>query len=238
MPKKPKWNEKPCPACKEPCSVEAIVCPHCRTVFTQAQIDERKRAQKSENKVAGFGCLGLIAVVFLIGMCSGSEGEGEATGKASAASATGDAKADAIALYKSVTATAAPCDAASSAMADTMQRGDLVPAYRAADQAESACLGTGSEIRKLEVPESITGEHRKTLEGALEACDTAYVMKWAGARKLKDIVNGDAKPSDMVELEDTTNQFQRGQMLCVGGLVAAATALGATSDDLGISPEE
>jgi hypothetical protein len=63
-------------------------------------------------------------------------------------------------------------------------------------------------------------------------------MKWAGARKLKAIIDGDNRPSDLAELQDTTDQMQRAQLLCVGGLVSVATALGATEKDLGIDTKK
>lgn len=73
MPRKAKSGEQPCPACKEPCSVDAIICPQCRTSFTQDQIDERKKAESDKNKAGLWGCGGLIVIVLLIGMCSGSK---------------------------------------------------------------------------------------------------------------------------------------------------------------------
>lgn len=244
MASKAKKGEALCPQCKQPSAVGSVLCPHCGVTFTQAQIDARQQAdsyastiQKGDKKNGLIGCAAVIVGVLLLGTCmdGGDKEAGDAANPV--ATKTGDPKRDVIALYKSVLSITATCDAAGSAMAKVMQRGDLVPAYRAADETENACLGTGSEIRKIEVPESITGEHRKTLEDALEACDTAYVMKWAGARKLKDVVNGDAKPSDVVELEDMASQFQRGQMLCIAGLAAAATSLGATAADLGIEDQ-
>jgi len=236
-----KKGEALCPHCKQPSSTKSVICPHCGATFTQAEIDARRQAEsyssavsKDEKKAGLIGCAAVVVAILALATCIGGDGNSGANGTKNAASQTGDPKRDMIALYDSVKSIVTPCDAAASRMADAMQRGDLVPAYRAADLAEDACLGTSSEIRKLDVPESVTGEHRKALKDALEACDTAYVMKWSWARKVKNIVNGDAKPSDVVELEDMTKLIQRGQMLCVGGIVSAATALGATSVELGI----
>lgn len=79
MPKKPKWNEQACPACKEPAAADATICPHCRTVFTSEQIEARKKTHASITKAGGFGCLGIIAILFLISMCSGPEEDGRGT---------------------------------------------------------------------------------------------------------------------------------------------------------------
>lgn len=212
--------------------------------FTQAQIEARKAADayavptpKDDKKAMTVGCIGLVVAILLLATCiGGSDKAGEkAPNGGDGPAPAADAKADAIATYKAVISATSSCDAASSSMASVLQGGDLVAAYRAAERAESACLGTGSEIRDIDVPESVTGEHRSSLKNALEACDTAYVMKWSGARKLKDIIDGDGSPSALADLQETTETMQQGQLLCVGGLVSVATALGATEADLGLS---
>jgi hypothetical protein len=221
-----------------------VVCPNCHLTFTQAQIDARKQAgeyagsvDKGDKKAMTVGCIGIVAVILLLATCIG-RGDEKGTSAASGSSkpaATGDPKRDAIATYKALLSATAGCDAATATMADVMQSGDLVQAYRAADRAQDACLGTGSEIRAIDVPDSITGENATALEKSLEACDTAYVMKWSGARKLKDIIDGDTSPSALADLQDTTEQMQQGQLLCVGGVIAVATSLGASEQDLGIA---
>lgn len=239
MPKKAQSGEKACPACREPCSVDAIICPHCRTVFTQAQIEERKQEVKQEeqtkNKKTAIGCVGLIGIIALIAMCSPSTERDAKVASLPAAKSTGDAKQDAIAIYKAVISATADCDISSKKMADAMQGGDMVFAYRTANTAEDSCLGTGSQIRKIKVADSIQGEHREAAEKALEACDTAYVMKWSGARKLKAIIDGDSSPSSLADFQETTELVQTGQMMCSGGLVVLATSLGASEADLGIA---
>lgn len=236
MPRKAKANEQPCPACKEPCAYDAIICPNCRTPFSPDQISARKDLHKSTTKAATVGCLGLIGIVLLIGMCSKSSDDGKsATDKKPAAVvATGDAKKDAITVYKAMLAATSGCDAASSLLAESLQGGDLVRAYRVADRAESACLGTPSEIRAIDIPDSISGENRSTTEKSLEACNNAYLSKWDAAKKFKSVIDGDASPSALAALQETTEGIQAGQMACVAGLMSVATSLGATSADLGI----
>jgi hypothetical protein len=65
MPKKPKWNEQPCPQCKEPVSFDASRCPHCTTVFSEALVKSRKDTHDFSQKF-GLGCVGIIAVPVLI----------------------------------------------------------------------------------------------------------------------------------------------------------------------------
>lgn len=241
MPKVSKPGEALCPSCRQPSSVDAVVCPHCGLTFTQAQIDARKQADayavptpKDDKKAMTVGCIGLVVAILLLATCigGGDGGKAASTSKDGAVATPGDAKKDAIATYKAVISATSSCDTASATMASVLQGGDLVAAYRAAERAERVCLGTGSEIRKIDVPASLTGEHRSSLKDALEACDTAYVMKWSGARKLKSIIDGDSSPSAIADLQETAETMQQGQLVCVGGIVAVATSLGATEQDL------
>ncbi len=247
MAKAAKRGEALCPNCREPSPADAVICPACKLTFTQAQRESRQQASayateapKADGKATTVGCIGLVSVVLLLATCIGGDKKDKDAPAATAGAAASPeaAKGDAIATYKAVIVATASCDAASSAMSNVMQSGDVVQAYRAADRAEEACLGTGSKIRAIDVPDNLSKEHRTAIEDALEACDTGYVMKWAGARKLKAIIDGDNRPSDLAELQDTTDQMQRAQLLCVGGLVSVATALGATEKDLGIDTKK
>lgn len=146
----------------------------------------------------------------------------------------GNQKADALALYKDVSAKMAPCDSASTALAEQAKQNDMVAVYRAAVAVENACLGVSSEIRSIDTPDALSSdddEIRKTLGH----CADSATAKWANARTLKGIVDNGAKPSEMVELEDGIKAAQAGTMLCGAGLVGIAMKHGATADDLGIS---
>lgn len=240
MPKIAKRGEALCPTCREPSSTDAVVCPNCQLTFTQAQIDARKQAgeyassvQKGDKKWLTVGCLGLVAIVFIIALVSGSGEKSDKAPVAAAAAIKSDAKLDAIRIYKSVISTTADCDAASSKLAGALKAGEPVLAYRVADRAESVCLKVPGEIRAIEIPDSITGENRAAVESSIEACDHAYLMKWDAAKKFKAVIDGDTRPSALAELQETTEGIQGSQMVCGGGLVAVAVSLGATEADLG-----
>jgi hypothetical protein len=67
MPKKPKWNEVPCPQCKEPIAPSANRCPHCQTDFTPAQVEQRTKDHSNGIK---FGCAAMLGIVLLLGWCT------------------------------------------------------------------------------------------------------------------------------------------------------------------------
>lgn len=60
MPKAAKWNEAPCPRCKEPVAVIASRCPHCTTEFSAAEVAARKKANNG-------ALIGGLAVLVLLG---------------------------------------------------------------------------------------------------------------------------------------------------------------------------
>ncbi|MCA0208144.1 MAG: hypothetical protein LCH74_03690 [Proteobacteria bacterium] len=176
-----------------------------------------------------FAAVALVLIILTLGWCA----RGDEAAKSSIS--TGSAKGDAIVLFKHVTAIGAPCDAAMTNVAKAADSGDPVAAYRAADRAENSCVTTGGDIKKLGIPASFDAKSRKSATDAIEACDASYLDKWIGARKLKDIIDGDTSISAQAELEDLTQSIQQGTMLCGGGLAAVAGSLGATDVDLGIA---
>lgn len=170
-------------------------------------------------------------VVILLGVLFLTECVGDDEG---ASVPAGDAKEDALKIYNRVIAVTADCDASSAKLATALKGEDIVFAYRTADQVEGNCLGVRSALAEIEIPDSITGEHRKTVEESLRACQTTYLMKWSGAQTLKKVIDEGARPSALAELQETTESVERNQMLCAGGLAAVATSLGATEKELGI----
>lgn len=78
MPKKPKWDETPCPECREPVSNEASRCPHCQAVYTPETIAARKQAAASTQKMT-FGCLAIVLLI-LIATCSTGDDDSTGTG--------------------------------------------------------------------------------------------------------------------------------------------------------------
>lgn len=56
-----------CEYCKKKIDVAATRCPYCQAEFTPEQVAKRKK----EAAQAGIGCIGLMVLVGLVGMCSG-----------------------------------------------------------------------------------------------------------------------------------------------------------------------
>lgn len=228
MAKAPKAGERICPKCKEAIKVDASICKHCGTVFSEEEVAVAKAAAKKTTRQAGIGCL--VLVLFL-GCCSYVMGKGEPEA-AIPDKPTASAKADAAKFYHGVMAAIRPCDAASAGVADAGKSGDLVSLYSAADAMETACLGTSSDIREVKVPSSVGQESHKKLTETREVCENAYVQKWSGAKKMKEALDSDGKISAMAELKESANLIQAGTMVCAAGLVGEVMNLGVTESEM------
>lgn len=55
-----------CPECKKQISDSAEACPKCGFKFTPESMSTEKEKQKKASKAAGFGCLAIVLVFFLI----------------------------------------------------------------------------------------------------------------------------------------------------------------------------
>lgn len=223
--KKANWNEVACPKCKQPLNVAASRCPHCQAEFTDAEVAARKKEHRGGLM---FGCGFLILVMLTLGWCVSRGDDGES------AISTGSAKGDAIALYKEVIRIVEPCDAAMTSVAKVSEQHDVVAAYRAVEQADKVCLSTGTDIKAIGVPASFDDENKDMAKKTLDICHDAYLNKWAGAHKFKEILDGDNSVSAQAELQDIMQNIKSGSTICVGGLVSLATAQGATEVDLGL----
>jgi len=66
MAKAPGLGERACPKCREVIKIDASICKHCGTTFTDEEVaTAREKAANSKRKL-GFGCLGLV---LLLGFC-------------------------------------------------------------------------------------------------------------------------------------------------------------------------
>lgn len=218
-----------CPTCKKKIDLDATVCPYCQSSFTDSEMKERRDVHSANMKNGGIGCLVLIGLIAAISMCSGSGSE-----KKTSTAKPEDNKAAAITLYNDMISATSNCDAAASQMAAPLKDGNIVGAYRAAEVAEAACLGTPTKIRDISMPDGFDDKRKADAEKALEACENAYVMKWSGAKSLKSALDGDMRPSVIAEMQDTAKGAQAGQFLCAGGLMTVAMSYGATNKDLGL----
>jgi hypothetical protein len=121
MPKKAKWNESPCPECKEPVAVDATRCPRCQASYSSLVIAGRKKANADAQKW-GVGCIALIGFL-LLAMCGfGHSDSTQTEGVASEApmpkpgTATDQVKSGVKELNDEIMAAVKPCDEAGKSL--------------------------------------------------------------------------------------------------------------------------
>lgn len=106
--------------------------------------------------------------------------------------------------------------------------------YRVAEDAESACLSTPSEVDAIEIPASVGKASYDRFVEARQACSNAYLARWSGARAFQEAIDGGMKPSQLAEVQRSGEAISAGTMICAAGLTAAAMEAGATAEQMGI----
>ena len=239
LPKKAKWNELPCPECKEPVAVDAKRCPHCQAVYSEETVQARTATFASTQKF-GFGCMALVAVLFL-GFCAwgGSddeEGSGVSTAAPAAGTASQDATAAVVKLQSDIMEAVRGCDSAASSLADAAQgaaeNGSVYEAYGAASRVEDACRGSYQLVREIEVGSALTGAAEDRAEETLETCENAMIAKQMGGATMAEVFDGDMRPSKVQEATENAEAGQLGVMACVAGIYETAGAAGVSLDAL------
>jgi hypothetical protein len=236
MPKKPKWNESPCPECKEPVAVDATRCPHCQAVYSSGVVDARKKANADGQKW-GVGCVVLIGVL-LLGMCAIGGNESSKTEEAAsdapppkAGSASPEVTAAVKKLNDDIMVAVKPCDEAGKSLAEVAGglgkgRASVYDGYSAASNVENACRNSWSKVGDLEVPAALAGAAKAKAEETLETCENAMIAKQMGGEAMKEVFDGDMRPSKMSDAQEKASAAQAGTVACVAGIFSTAMQAG------------
>lgn len=246
MPKKAKWNEIPCPQCKEPVAWNATRCPRCQAAYSAAQIETRKRSHELTQKW-GFGCAAILGIL-LLGMCALGGGDNQTTADSSVTNessvvpAAGSASAAVTAavekLHDEIMAGVADCDAAGKALAaraDGLTTGatSMYDGYRLAAQVEHACRNSWREVSRIEVPSELTGAARARAEEALETCENAMIAKQMSGEAMKEVFDGNMRPSKVEDARQKAEASQAGTWACVAGIFDTGMKAGVDVSKLG-----
>lgn len=248
MPRKAKRDEIPCPECKEPVAWDATRCPHCQAVYPASWVEARKASHQSTQKW-GIGCLAIIGI-FIVGMCAlGGGGDNESTGDRSrsdqssvdvppAGSASRGVTAAVKKLQDDIMAGVAACDAAGKALAaraDGFTTGStsMYEGYRLAAQVEESCRASWREISEIEVPAALTGAARTRAEEALETCENSMIAKQMAGEAMKEVFDGDMRPSKVEDARQKSQTSQSGTIACVAGIFDTANKAGVNLTKVG-----
>lgn len=240
MPKRPKLNESPCPECKEPVSVEASRCPHCQAVYSSGVVFARQKANADGQKWT-IGCVSVVGIL-LLAMCStGGEDDSKPADSAveSPAPKPGSASVDVTNAVKKlntdIMAAVKPCDEAGKSLAEiagglSNGRTSVYDGYNAASSVENACFNSWSLVSKLEVSSALKGAAKTQANDTLETCENAMVAKQMGGKAMKEVFDGDMRPSKMNEAKEKASTAQAGTIACVAGIFSTALQAGVELD--------
>lgn len=239
VPKKPKWNELPCPECKEPVASDAARCPHCQAVYSAEQIEARKNLHKSSQKWS-FGCLAIVGIL-VVGTCATMGDEEEAaefsssSGSANEIPEAGSASATVTTAMTefndSIMAAVSGCDAAGEALAEaseglTTGATSIYEAYSLASGVEDACRESWNRVSDIDVPSEFEGRARDAAEEALETCENAMIAKQMAGAAMKEVFDGDMRPSRMEDAQQKAEVAQAGTLACVAAIFDTASKAG------------
>ena len=235
MPKNPKSNEFPCSRCKEPVSIDASKCPHCQTVYYEAEIKVRKERHASNQKW-GLGCLTLV-VLLALGMCM-SGGKDNTTGSTddptempAAGSATPNVTAAIVKFNRDIMSAVSGCDSAGKSLAEKVEglpkgKVSIYDLYPLAAGVEEQCKDSWRRVKDIELPSDMSDGVNIALEKVKDSCETAMLAKQMGGEAMKEVFDGNMKPSAINDAKQKAEAGQAGTLACVAGIFTAAGKAG------------
>jgi hypothetical protein len=130
------------------------------------------------------------------------------------------------------------CDEAGKALA---QRADgltsgttsIYEAYSLAARVEEACRESWSRVSDVDIPPALTGAARDAAEKARETCENAMIAKQMGGEAMKEVFDGDMRPSKVEDARQRAETAQAGTLACVAGIFDAAGKAGVDMSKIG-----
>ncbi|ESZ86343.1 MAG: hypothetical protein Q27BB25_14755 [Blastomonas sp. CACIA14H2] len=108
-------------------------------------------------------------------------------------------------------------------MSNLAKGASVYDAYNAADQAESTCRKSWSEVGDVTIPAGLSAANQKKAEETLEACQNAMIARQTGFATIKEVLDGDARPSKVAEATEKAERAKGGILVCAAYLAEIAT---------------
>lgn len=147
----------------------------------------------------------IVAVAASQTVRDGSDNPVAATGSASEAAAADDrgiVAGQATELMRTYVSASTACNQVARTAMKKLQAEDSIAAYQAAEEAETFCVDASDKVAALDAPADAEGATRSKFETVLSGCDDAHRLKVRAFGKLKKVINGDQRPSFMIETRD------------------------------------
>jgi hypothetical protein len=135
------------------------------------------------------------------------------------------------ALFDEVSAIDADCAKAHDYIGQAAKSGDRYESYKMAKQAEEVCDSASDQIEAVRPPQFAKGESLEKFEKGIKELAQAQSLKSYTARGMAAVLDGDARPSLVADVEKRASVAQLSQLQATFTLMAAA-------GDAGIDPEK
>lgn len=233
-----KLDEEPCPKCKKPVSVSASRCPYCQTDYSK----EEMAARSTQNKQGiAVGCGVLIALVLLLAMCTANNAPSDETEIAAETPSTvaspKDQELQFTGLYRLVIETGKDCDKANTSAVEALGqvgsgKANVYAAFPIVDNAEKTCREAVDRYGSISVPTVFPQSMQTSLRESIAKCKAGYEARVFGLGTVKEVMDGDARPSLVQSFQENQQLAQAGVMLCAAGLADVGIKLGLSPDEI------
>lgn len=186
----------------------------------------------------------LVVVILGLSWCTARDSETdlaeaneEPAQMVEAVASPADQKSRFLALYRKVAGMGKECDAANSEAVSSMGQisgGDasLYEAFEKVDRAEKLCGDTVSAFRAIPTASGYSSDVRSIIDKALDRCKSAYEARVSGLQTVKQVMDGDSRPSLVQSFKDDQEIAKGGVLLCVAGLTDAGLKTGLKADEM------
>lgn len=188
----------------------------------------------------GLVVLGSSCFTFLLGGLLGAAGQpgglsaapAEASAKAAESGApalaaakkpAGVTQAEFDGMWRQVKGSMESCDASLRRAGEVVGAGNAYNSFGPVKAAGETCKAVWLGMDRIEIPRSAKGDVKKALSDARDTCSTAAYLKTEAMEQMAKVLDGDARPSVMADLQD---KMQRGGDLSSGCFVEFLGAAG------------
>lgn len=178
--------------------------------------------------IVGWAFVALVILAVIFGPDEESPaGQSAGAEIAETGKAISDPKAAARIFYINAMSAMRPCDRmagkAGELMSNLTNGTTVYEAYTAADQAEAACRQSYSAVSDVTIPAGLSSENQKKAEETLEMCRNAMIARQTGFATIKEVLDGDARPSKVSEATEKAERAKGGILVCAAYLAEIAT---------------
>ncbi len=220
----------PCSYCKKSIDAAASRCPYCQGEYSPEQVAARTKNAKNTMAI---GCVGLLVLAGLVGMCSSEEPKvaESAAPLPEQGSASKDIEARVFGFNKAVSAAMKQCDGKASEMAELIgkiQKGNasVYDGFSMAKTTEDACHSSWSAVREISIPDGLPDSGKEAAEKMRDACGKAMMGKKMSAATMAEIFDGEMRPSKVEEMKTTSNAAGAATLACAAGMFSLGAATG------------